>query len=66
MKKLKNIVYFGLVIAVAGLMCLQAGAITTTPNNKSALPTNLADTLISVDNPMVTIYIHDYVPDQAE
>jgi len=54
MKKLKNIVYFGLVIAVAGLMCLQAGAITTTSNtsiDRSANPTNLADTLISVDNP---------------
>ncbi len=54
MKKLKNIVYFGLVLTVAGLMCLQAGAITTTSNtsiDKSAIPTNLADTLISVDNP---------------
>ena len=54
MKKLKNIVYFGLVIAVAGLMCLQAGAITTTSNgstDKSATQTYLADTLVSVDNP---------------
>jgi len=53
MKKLKNIVYFGLVLLVAGLMCFQAGAITTTSNtsiDKSAMPT-LADTLISADNP---------------
>jgi hypothetical protein len=35
-------------------MCLQAGAITTTSNtsmDRSSNPTNLADTLISVDNP---------------
>jgi hypothetical protein len=54
MKKLKNMLYLGLVLFIAGLMCFQAGAITTTSttsNNKSSMPTNLADTLISADNP---------------
>jgi hypothetical protein len=55
MKNKKKTIYFGLVLVVAGLMCLQAGAISTTfttvQKNRSAKPTLLGDVLISSDNP---------------
>jgi len=55
MKDLKKFVYFGLVIGIASLMCLQAGAISTITTSKTTEPTysslNLGNTLISADNP---------------
>jgi len=55
MKDLKNIIYLGLVLSIAGLMCLQAGAIPTTMQSiqkeDSFMVNAGANTLISVDNP---------------
>ncbi len=55
MKDLRKFVYFGLVIGIASLMCLHAGAISTITSSKTTEPTygslNLGNTLISADNP---------------
>jgi hypothetical protein len=57
MKKFRKVAYIGLVLAIAGLMCIQAGAISATTkilNDRIANPTTASfggDTLISVDNP---------------
>ena len=55
MKDLKRYIYFGLVIGIASLMCLQAGAISTISTTKTLEKTQgstlLANTLISVGNP---------------
>ena len=57
MKELKKIVYLGLVVFTVALMCLQAGAITTTRQTIKQNDTKLTtaslggDTLISTDNP---------------
>ena len=57
MKQFKKVAYFGLVIAIASLMCLQAGAISTTissPEEKKIIPKTqgfTGTTLVSSDNP---------------
>lgn len=54
MKELKNMFLVGLVIVIAGLLCLQAGAVPTTPTvQRTSLATQSLDgnVLISVDNP---------------
>ena len=57
MKQHKKMIYFGLVIFTVALMCLQAGAITTTRQTINKNDTTLTtsslggDTLVSVENP---------------
>ena len=55
MKDLKKILYIGLVIGIASLMCLQAGALSTTRssirNDEPILTLSGGDVLLSVDNP---------------
>jgi hypothetical protein len=55
MKDLKKVLYVGLVIGIAGLMCLQAGALSTTKssirNDEPILSLSGGDVLLSVDNP---------------
>jgi hypothetical protein len=55
MKEIKKVLHIGIIITMAILMCFQAGAISNiNPNEKIIKPTamtNLADMLISVDNP---------------
>ena len=54
MKELKKILYLGLVLGIASLLCIQAGAISTmskTVVNTPVLQNIGGNTLISVDNP---------------
>jgi hypothetical protein len=54
MKELKNMFLVGLVILIAGLLCMQAGAISTTPavqRTNIATQSLVGNVLISADNP---------------